>query len=88
MPAMPTALKNNWYSLEHHYKGVFSPLKSFGVHEQRWGASSTFHPCCTLFIPGSSAYATMKGSLEVLTRHLAKELRSRGSAASLGAREQ
>ena len=31
-------------------------------------------------IPGSSAYASMKGAIEVLTRYLAKELGSRGIA--------
>ncbi|WP_163717727.1 SDR family NAD(P)-dependent oxidoreductase [Mangrovibacterium lignilyticum] len=33
--------------------------------------------------PGSSAYASMKGAIEVLTRYLAKELGSRGIAANI-----
>jgi NAD(P)-dependent dehydrogenase (short-subunit alcohol dehydrogenase family) len=34
-------------------------------------------------IPGSSAYASMKGAIEVLTRYLAKELGSRGIAVNI-----
>lgn len=33
--------------------------------------------------PGSSAYGSMKGAVEVLTRYLAKELGSRGIAANV-----
>ena len=33
--------------------------------------------------PGSSAYGSMKGAIEVLTRYLAKELGSRGIAANV-----
>lgn len=34
-------------------------------------------------IPGSSAYGSMKGAIEVLTRYLAKELGPRGIAANV-----
>jgi len=64
-----------------HFKGVFFltqkllPLLSDG------GRIVNISSGLTRFaVPGSAAYASMKGAIEVLTRYLAKELGSRGIA--------
>jgi NAD(P)-dependent dehydrogenase (short-subunit alcohol dehydrogenase family) len=64
-----------------HFKGVFFltqrllPLISDGGRIVNVSSGLT-----RVTIPGSGAYASMKGAVEVLTRYLAKELGSRGIA--------
>jgi NAD(P)-dependent dehydrogenase (short-subunit alcohol dehydrogenase family) len=67
-----------------HYKGVFFltqkalPLMNDGgrIINISSGLARFSHP-------GSSAYGSMKGAIEVLTRYLAKELGTRGIAANV-----
>jgi NAD(P)-dependent dehydrogenase (short-subunit alcohol dehydrogenase family) len=64
-----------------HFKGVFFltqkllPLINDGGRIVNVSTGLT-----RITVPGSSAYASMKGAVEVLTRYLAKELGSRGIA--------
>jgi NAD(P)-dependent dehydrogenase (short-subunit alcohol dehydrogenase family) len=64
-----------------HFKGVFFltqkllPLLNDGGRIVNVSTGLT-----RITVPGSSAYASMKGAVEVLTRYLAKELGSRGIA--------
>jgi NAD(P)-dependent dehydrogenase (short-subunit alcohol dehydrogenase family) len=64
-----------------HFKGVFFltqkllPLMNDGGRIVNISSGLT-----RITVPGSSAYASMKGAVEVLTRYLAKELGPRGIA--------
>ncbi|WP_117194500.1 SDR family NAD(P)-dependent oxidoreductase [Rhizobium terrae] len=64
-----------------HFKGVFFltqkllPLINYGGRIVNISTGLT-----RITVPGSGAYASMKGAIEVLTRYLAKELGARGIA--------
>jgi NAD(P)-dependent dehydrogenase (short-subunit alcohol dehydrogenase family) len=66
---------------EVHFKGVFFltqkllPLLNDGGRIVNISSGLT-----RITVPGSGAYASMKGAIEVLTRYLAKELGARGIA--------
>lgn len=67
-----------------HFKGVFFltqkllPLINDGGRIVNVSTGRT-----RITLPGGSAYASFKGAVEVLTRHLAKELGPRGIAANI-----
>lgn len=66
-----------------HFKGVYFltqtllPLIADGGHIVNLSSG-----LARFSLPGASAYAAMKGAIEVLTRYLAKELGARGIAAN------
>ncbi len=67
-----------------HYKGVFFLTQKALKYINDGGRIINISSGLVRFaIPGSSAYGSMKGAIEVLTRYLAKELGSRGIAANV-----
>lgn len=67
-----------------HYKGVFFLTQKALAFLNDGGRIINISSGLARFsYPGSSAYASMKGAIEVLTRYLAKELGSRGIAANV-----
>ncbi len=68
---------------EVHFKGVFFLTQKLLPLINDGGRIINISSGLARFsIPGSSAYAAMKGAVEVLTRYLAKELGSRGITAN------
>lgn len=66
-----------------HLKGVYFLTQKALPYLQEGGRIITISSGLARFaMVGSSAYATMKGAVEVLTRYLAKELGPRGIAAN------
>lgn len=66
-----------------HYKGVFFLTQKALPFLNDGGRIVNISTGLARFSnPGSSAYAAMKGAVEVLTRYLAKELGSRGITAN------
>ena len=64
-----------------HFKGVFFLTQKLLPLLNDGGRIVTISSGLTrITVPGSGAYASMKGAVEVLTRYLAKELGSRGIA--------
>jgi NAD(P)-dependent dehydrogenase (short-subunit alcohol dehydrogenase family) len=71
-------------ALNIHYKGVFFLTQKALPFINDGGRIINISSGLARFsFPGSSAYASMKGAVEVLTRYLAKELGSRGIAANI-----
>ena len=67
-----------------HYKGVFFLTQKLLSLINDGGRIINISSGLARFsYPGSAAYASMKGAIEVLTRYLAKELGSRGIAANI-----
>ncbi|MDM1294470.1 SDR family oxidoreductase [Sphingobacterium sp. N143] len=67
-----------------HYKGVFFLTQKVLPFINDGGRIINISSGLARFaFPGSSAYGSMKGAIEVLTRYLAKELGSRGIAANV-----
>ncbi|MGN6417306.1 MAG: SDR family NAD(P)-dependent oxidoreductase [Pseudobacter sp.] len=67
-----------------HYKGVFFLTQKLLPFLNDGGRIINISSGLARFsYPGSAAYASMKGAVEVLTRYLAKELGSRGIAANI-----
>ena len=65
--------------LNVHYKGVFFLTQKALLFMNNGGRIINISSGLARFsFPGSSAYACMKGAVEVLTRYLAKELGARG----------
>jgi len=70
--------------LNIHYKGVFFlTQKSLPFINDGGRIINISSGLARFSFPGSSAYGSMKGAVEVLTRYLAKELGSRGIAANV-----
>lgn len=66
-----------------HFKGVFFLTQKLLPLMRGGGRIVNISSGLTRFaFPGSAAYASMKGAVEVLTRYLAKEFGSRGIAAN------
>ncbi len=66
-----------------HFKGVFFLTQALLPLINDGGRIVNISTGLTrVTIPGSAAYAAMKGAIEVLTRYLAKELGARGIAAN------
>ncbi len=71
-------------ALNIHYKGVFFLTQKALPFMNDGGRIINISSGLARFsFPGSSAYASMKGAVEVLTRYLAKELGSRGITANV-----
>ncbi|RZL50175.1 MAG: SDR family oxidoreductase [Pedobacter sp.] len=71
-------------ALNIHYKGVFFlTQKSLPFLNDGGRIINISSGLARFSFPGSSAYGSMKGAVEVLTRYLAKELGSRGIAANI-----
>jgi NAD(P)-dependent dehydrogenase (short-subunit alcohol dehydrogenase family) len=71
-------------ALNIHYKGVFFLTQKALPFINEGGRIINISSGLARFsFPGSSAYASMKGAVEVLTRYLAKELGSRNIAANV-----
>lgn len=71
-------------ALDIHYKGVFFLTQKALPFLNDGGRIINISSGLARFsFPGSSAYASMKGAIEVLTRYLAKELGARGIAANV-----
>ena len=71
-------------ALNIHYKGVFFLTQKALAFMNDGGRIINISSGLARFsYPGSSAYGSMKGAVEVLTRYLAKELGSRGIAANV-----
>ncbi|MEO5889153.1 MAG: SDR family oxidoreductase [Ferruginibacter sp.] len=67
-----------------HYKGVFFlTQKALPLMNDGGRIINISSGLARFSFPGSSAYGSMKGAVEVLTRYLAKELGSRGIAANV-----
>lgn len=67
-----------------HYKGVFFLTQKSLPYLNNGGRIINISSGLARFsFPGSSAYGSMKGAIEVLTRYLAKELGPRGIAANI-----
>ena len=67
-----------------HYKGVFFFTQKALAYLNDGGRITNISSGLARFsFPGSSAYGSMKGAVEVLTRYLAKELGNRGIAANV-----
>lgn len=67
-----------------HFKGVFFLTQKALPFINEGGRIINISSGLARFsLPGSSAYGSMKGAIEVLTRYLAKELGSRGIAANV-----
>ena len=65
--------------LNIHFKGVyFLTQKMLPLMNDGGGIVNISSGLTRVTVPGSSAYASMKGAVEVLTRYQAKELGSRG----------
>ncbi|MBP1849872.1 SDR family NAD(P)-dependent oxidoreductase [Rhizobium halophytocola] len=66
-----------------HFKGVFFLTQALLPLIRDGGRIVNISSGLTRFsVPGSAAYAAMKGAVEVLTRYLAKELGARGITAN------
>ena len=71
-------------ALNIHYKGVFFlTQKALPLMNDGGRIINISSGLARFSFPGSSAYGSMKGAVEVLTRYLAKELGSRGIAANV-----
>ncbi|RYE22828.1 MAG: SDR family oxidoreductase [Sphingobacteriaceae bacterium] len=71
-------------ALNIHYKGVFFlTQKALPVLNDSGRIINISSGLSRFSFPGSSAYASMKGAVEVLSRYLAKELGSRGIAVNV-----
>jgi NAD(P)-dependent dehydrogenase (short-subunit alcohol dehydrogenase family) len=71
-------------ALNIHYKGVFFiTQKSLPLINDGGRIINVSSGLARFSFPGSSAYGSMKGAVEVLTRYLAKELGSRRIAANV-----
>ena len=71
-------------ALNIHYKGVFFlTQKALPIMNDGGRIINISSGLARFSFPGSSAYGSMKGAIEVLTRYLAKELGSRGIAANV-----
>lgn len=71
-------------ALNVHYKGVFFLTQKMLPFINDGGRIINVSSGLARFsYPGSSAYGSMKGAVEVLTRYLAKELGTRGIAANV-----
>lgn len=71
-------------ALNIHYKGVFFLTQKALPFINEGGRIINISSGLARFsVPGSSAYASMKGAIEVLTRYMAKELGPRGIAANV-----
>jgi len=71
-------------ALNIHYKGVFFLTQKALAFMNDGGRIINISSGLARFsFPGSSAYGSMKGAVEVLTRYLAKELGARGIAANV-----
>ncbi|AWM13193.1 short-chain dehydrogenase [Flavobacterium sediminis] len=67
-----------------HYKGVFFLTQKALPYINKGGRIITISSGLARFsFPGSSAYGSMKGAIEVLTRYLAKELGPKGISANV-----
>lgn len=67
-----------------HYKGVFFlTQKALPLMNDGGRIINISSGLARFSFPGSSAYASMKGAIEVLTRYLAKELGARGITANV-----
>jgi len=67
-----------------HFKGVFFLTQKALPYINNGGRIINISSGLARFsFPGSSAYASMKGGIEVLTRYMAKELGARGIAANV-----
>lgn len=67
-----------------HYKGVFFlTQKALPLINDGGRIVNISSGLARFSFPGSSAYGSMKGAIEVLTRYLAKELGSRGITANV-----
>jgi len=70
--------------LNIHFKGVFFfTQKALPLINDGGRIINISSGLARFSFPGSSAYGSMKGAIEVLTRYLAKELGSRGIAANI-----
>jgi NAD(P)-dependent dehydrogenase (short-subunit alcohol dehydrogenase family) len=71
-------------ALNIHYKGVFFlTQKALPIINDGGRIINISSGLARFSFPGSSAYGSMKGAIEVLTRYMAKELGSRGIAANV-----
>jgi NAD(P)-dependent dehydrogenase (short-subunit alcohol dehydrogenase family) len=71
-------------TLNIHYKGVFFlTQKALPFINDGGRIINVSSGLARFSMPGSSAYGSMKGAIEVLTRYLAKELGSRGIAVNV-----
>ena len=71
-------------ALNIHYKGVFFlTQKSLAFMNDGGRIINISSGLARFSFPGSSAYGSMKGAVEVLTRYMARELGSRGIAANV-----
>lgn len=71
-------------ALNIHYKGVFFLTQKALKYINDGGRIINISSGLARFsFPGSSAYGSMKGAIEVLTRYLARELGPRGIAANV-----
>jgi NAD(P)-dependent dehydrogenase (short-subunit alcohol dehydrogenase family) len=71
-------------ALNIHYKGVFFiTQKALAIINDGGRIINISSGLARFSFPGSSAYASMKGAIEVLTRYLAKELGARGIVANV-----
>jgi NAD(P)-dependent dehydrogenase (short-subunit alcohol dehydrogenase family) len=69
--------------LNVHYKGVyFLTQKTLPIMNDGGGIVNVSSGLTRVSLPRSSAYACMKGAIEVFTRYLAKELGARGIRAN------
>lgn len=71
-------------ALNIHYKGVFFlTQKALPILNDGGRIINISSGLARFSFPGSSAYGSMKGAVEVLTRYMARELGSRGIAANV-----
>ena len=71
-------------ALNLHYKGVFFlTQKALPIINDGGRIINISSGLARFSFPGSSAYGSMKGAIEVLTRYLAKELGTRGITANV-----
>ena len=69
--------------LNIHFKGVyFLTQKVLPLLNDGGGIVNVSSGLTRISVPGSSAYASMKGAIEIFTRYLAKELGSKGIRAN------
>lgn len=70
--------------LNIHFKGVyFLTQKAIPFLNDGGGIINISSGLARVSLPGSSAYASMKGAVEIFTRYLAKELAPRGIRANI-----